>query len=74
MSNRTSDKEKVSLEHYDEPSVERIEYGYNGVRAWLNSPFVFGAALLASMGGFSYGYGKFFVLVGSAHFDTFQLT
>lgn len=42
----------------DEYDIEPVTYGYNGVKAWLHSPYVFGAALLASMGGFSYGYGK----------------
>lgn len=67
-SNETTDKEKASLEHYEEPSYEPISYGYNGVRAWLSSPFVFGAAFLASMGGFSYGYGK--PSQGSNHIKT----
>lgn len=39
--------------------AEGVSYGYSGARAFLTSPYVFGAALLASMGGFSYGYGKF---------------
>lgn len=37
--------------------AEGVQYGYSGARAFLTSPYVFGAALLASMGGFSYGYG-----------------
>lgn len=39
--------------------AEGVSYGYSGARAFLTSPYVFGAALLASMGGFSYGYGVF---------------
>lgn len=39
--------------------AEGVSYGYSGARAFLASPYVFGAALLASMGGFSYGYGMF---------------
>lgn len=64
-----NDKEAASLEHDEiklpmtgepvELVVESVDYGYHGVKAWLSSPYVFGAALLASMGGFSYGYGKF---------------
>jgi MFS family permease len=37
--------------------VEEVHYGYSGARGILKSPYVFGATLLASMGGFSYGYG-----------------
>ena len=67
-----NDGNKGSVEH-DETSqfvlkkeeageyvIEPVTYGYNGVKAWLRSPYVFGAALLASMGGFSYGYGKLY--------------
>lgn len=39
--------------------AEGVKYGYSGARAFLTSPNVFGAALLASMGGFSYGYGVY---------------
>ena len=38
--------------------AEEAHYGRSGVRAFFSSPYVFAAALLASMGGFSYGYGK----------------
>lgn len=37
---------------------EEAHYGKAGAKAFLSSPYVLGAALLASMGGFSYGYGK----------------
>jgi sugar porter (SP) family MFS transporter len=37
-------------------AAEEVHYGQAGVKAFLSSPYVFGAALLASMGGFSYGY------------------
>ncbi|KAM5347716.1 hypothetical protein ACJ41O_007540 [Fusarium nematophilum] len=36
--------------------TEDISYGRNGVRGLITSPYVFGAAFLASMGGFSFGY------------------
>ena len=36
---------------------ENLSYGQNGLGGILKSPYVFGAALLASMGGFSFGYG-----------------
>ncbi|KAF6803823.1 high-affinity glucose [Colletotrichum musicola] len=35
---------------------EDLSYGRTGVRGVIESPYVFGAALLASMGGFSFGY------------------
>jgi hypothetical protein len=35
-----------------------ISYDREGIGGILRSPFVFGAALLASFGGFSFGYGK----------------
>lgn len=64
------EKGHVSLQHDEhgpthfskdsgsEQDNEPIIYGVNGHSSWAKSPFVFGAALLASMGGFSYGYGK----------------
>ncbi|KAG9532581.1 hexose carrier protein, partial [Aureobasidium melanogenum] len=33
-----------------------VAYGKNGLRGIIESPFVFGAAMLASLGGFSFGY------------------
>lgn len=36
--------------------TEQVAYGKPGVRGLISSPFIFGAALLASMGGFSFGY------------------
>lgn len=36
--------------------AEQVSYGPTGVRGLISSPFIFGAALLASMGGFSFGY------------------
>lgn len=36
----------------------QICYDSNGIKGILNSPFVCGAALLASFGGFSFGYGE----------------
>lgn len=34
----------------------QISYGSTGIRGIVQSPYVFAAALLASMGGFSFGY------------------
>lgn len=36
--------------------ADHVSYGGNGMRALLSSPYVFGAAFLASLGGFSFGY------------------
>ncbi|KXL46777.1 MAG: hypothetical protein FE78DRAFT_165451 [Acidomyces sp. 'richmondensis'] len=44
------------MTNFAELAAEEVHYGYAGARAFLTSPYVFGAALLASMGGFSYGY------------------
>lgn len=35
-----------------------VEYDNRGIAGVLRSPYVFGAAALASMGGFSFGYGE----------------
>lgn len=35
---------------------EKLNYGNNGLKGLISSPYVFGAAFLASMGGFSFGY------------------
>ncbi|GME34568.1 putative high-affinity glucose protein [Neofusicoccum parvum] len=36
--------------------VENLSYGKTGIRGLVSSPYVLGAAFLASMGGFSFGY------------------
>ncbi|KAK2595608.1 hypothetical protein QQS21_006655 [Conoideocrella luteorostrata] len=36
--------------------ADEISYGPSGIRGVVSSPYVFGAAFLASMGGFSFGY------------------
>lgn len=36
--------------------TEEVAYGPTGVRGLVSSPYIFGAAMLASMGGFSFGY------------------
>ena len=60
-------KKKASFIHDEERigdhldfAVEQIAYEGNGIKGILNSPFVCGAALLASFGGFSFGYGESF--------------
>lgn len=50
--------EKNSIEGFV-AYAEEAHYGYSGARAFFSSPYVFVAALLASCGGFSYGYGMF---------------
>jgi hypothetical protein len=41
------------------PQAETIvEYDSNGLSGIVRSPYVLGAATLASLGGFSFGYGK----------------
>lgn len=35
---------------------DKLKYGNNGLKGLISSPYVFGAAFLASMGGFSFGY------------------
>lgn len=37
---------------------EELKYSQGGLKGIAQSPYVFGAALLASLGGFSFGYGN----------------
>lgn len=37
-------------------TAEKVAYGPNGIRGIVSSPYVFAAALVASLGGFSFGY------------------
>lgn len=48
----------------DQPKfvVEDVTYESNGLKGIVNSPFVCGAALLASFGGLSFGYGAILTL------------
>lgn len=43
-------------------AVEDITYESNGLKGIVNSPYVCGAALLASFGGLSFGYGGILAL------------
>lgn len=36
--------------------AENVSYGPSGIKGLISSPYVFGAAFLASLGGFSFGY------------------
>ncbi|KAM0213629.1 hypothetical protein ACHAQD_009282 [Fusarium lateritium] len=58
-------KHDVKADHLETPTAhspngevifEDVSYGPNGIRGIMASPFVFGAASLASLGGFSFGY------------------
>ena len=49
------EEQQVYLDE-DPFNYEKIDYGQNGLAGIVSSPYVFGAALLASMGGFSFGY------------------
>lgn len=51
---------------------ENLSYGSSGIKGIIESPYVCAAAFLASMGGFSFGYGKFslFVVMDSAWLTT----
>lgn len=54
-----------AVEHAERPGspqedvlhlAEHVSYGPKGIRGLFGSPYVFGAAFLASLGGFSFGY------------------
>jgi MFS family permease len=62
-----SPKDDPSVENIEDPAAiaadshavifdEDISYGKGGIRGVVGSPYIFGAAFLASMGGFSFGY------------------
>jgi len=41
---------------------ENLSYGSSGLKGIMESPYVCAAAFLASMGGFSFGYGTYFII------------
>lgn len=54
-----TDRETAEHEEtvFAEPSfLQSVSYGPSGIRALISSPYVSGAAVLASLGGFSMGY------------------
>lgn len=62
ISKKVTNNERPSVENVEDnvaisfnPS-ESIAYGRQGIAGLADSPYVFGAALLASLGGFSFGY------------------
>lgn len=62
----SSEKYHGQIEHADEKYdtidanemhlAEHVAYGPQGIKGLVSSPYVFGAAFLASLGGFSFGY------------------
>lgn len=66
----TSRHSDISVEHIDRQDeiatiptaelpdrlAEQVSYGPGGVRGLVSSPYILGAAFLASLGGFSFGY------------------
>jgi MFS family permease len=55
------DDEVSRVENLDDNTVldilgAEVAYGKNGLPGLISSPYVFGAAFLASLGGFSFGY------------------
>ena len=70
MSNDAKSIQEVSISHEEYNGVQiqevmerKLEYDTNGPAGILRSPYVFGAALLASFGGFSFGYGMILIVV-----------
>jgi MFS family permease len=60
-SNTATPDKCVQGDHVENPSVEDLfaedlAYGPDGMRGLLGNSYVFGAAFLASLGGFSFGY------------------
>lgn len=55
-----NEKARPSLVEQDPFDYDKLNYGQSGLSGLLSSPYVFGAAFLASMGGFSFGYGKLY--------------
>jgi len=56
---QASSDEKVLSDVLD---TETLAYGPSGLRGIIASPYVLGAATLASLGGFSFGYGAYLKL------------
>lgn len=60
----TEAQQEASIEHAEHERglshvlASQVQYDNAGLGGILRSPYVFGAALLASFGGFSFGYGK----------------
>ena len=50
------DLDNVPAAELPDKLAEQVSYGPGGVRGLVSSPYVLGAAFLASLGGFSFGY------------------
>lgn len=65
MSKESLSNSRVTQDHVEDSQVaavraeETISYDANGLAGIVRSPYVLGAAALASFGGFSFGYGTF---------------
>ena len=63
---KESSNEEVAAAHLEQPQRrlshgqpdDSVSYDNSGITGIIRSPYVFGAALLASFGGFSFGYGR----------------
>lgn len=63
---KSSDEQHGEIYHQEDTDgtlrrsslVQHVEYDGQGIGAIIKSPYVFGAAFLASFGGFSFGYGE----------------
>lgn len=53
----TKHAEHVGVSEQNPLDYEKLNYGQNGLKGLVSSPYVFGATFLASLGGFSFGYG-----------------
>ncbi|KAI9696191.1 MAG: hypothetical protein M1820_008259 [Bogoriella megaspora] len=58
---KTSTSEKYDGVDYIEAELptylaEEVSYGPSGIKGLISSPYIFGAAFLASLGGYSFGY------------------
>ena len=50
------DLSNIPTAEFPDKLAEQVSYGPSGVRGIVSSPYVLGAAFLASLGGFSFGY------------------
>lgn len=55
-SNTKSDIAPFPTAEFPDHLADGVSYGPGGIRGIISNPFCFGAAFLASMGGFSFGY------------------
>ena len=46
----------IPSSEFPDKLAEQVSYGPSGIRGLASSPYVLGAAFLASLGGFSFGY------------------